>query len=61
MPSSRTSAGSAAKWDGRLFFASDYFGQMYEWAVELIKKGMGYRLSRAQIILQSMFHFFRSR
>jgi glutaminyl-tRNA synthetase len=31
-----------AKWDGRLFFASDYFGQMYEWAVELIKKGKAY-------------------
>ena len=30
------------KWDGRLFFASDYFGQMYEWAVELIKKGKAY-------------------
>jgi glutaminyl-tRNA synthetase len=31
-----------AKWDDRLFFASDYFEQMYEWAVELIKKGMAY-------------------
>jgi glutaminyl-tRNA synthetase len=31
-----------AKWDGRLFFASDYFGQMYEWAIELIKKGKAY-------------------
>jgi glutaminyl-tRNA synthetase len=31
-----------AKWDNRLFFASDYFGQMYEWAVELIKKGKAY-------------------
>jgi glutaminyl-tRNA synthetase len=31
-----------AKWDDRLFFASDYFGQMYEWAVELIKKRMAY-------------------
>lgn len=29
-------------WDGRLFFASDYFEQMYEWAVELIKKGKAY-------------------
>jgi glutaminyl-tRNA synthetase len=31
-----------AKWDERLFFASDYFEQMYEWAVELIKKGKAY-------------------
>jgi glutaminyl-tRNA synthetase len=31
-----------AKWDDRLFFASDYFGQMYEWAIELIKKGKAY-------------------
>ena len=31
-----------AKWDDRLFFASDYFGQMYEWAIELIKKGLAY-------------------
>ena len=28
-----------ADWEGRLFFASDYFDQMYECAVELIKKG----------------------
>ena len=27
-----------ADWEGRLFFASDYFDQMYECAVELIKK-----------------------
>ena len=26
----------------RLFFASDYFDQMYECAVELIKKGKAY-------------------
>src|SRR5690348_18514416 len=25
-------------WDG-LFYASDYFGQLYEWAVKLIKEG----------------------
>ncbi len=31
-----------ADWDDRLFFASDYFEQMYDWAVELIKKGMAY-------------------
>jgi glutaminyl-tRNA synthetase len=29
-------------WDDRMFFASDYFGQLYEWAVDLIKKGKAY-------------------
>jgi glutaminyl-tRNA synthetase len=29
------------KWDG-LFYASDYFGQLYEWAVKLIKDGKAY-------------------
>ena len=29
-------------WADRLFYASDYFGQMYEYAVELIKKGLAY-------------------
>ena len=29
-------------WENRLFFASDYFERMYEWAVELIKKGKAY-------------------
>jgi glutaminyl-tRNA synthetase len=29
-------------WDDRLFFASDYFEQMYAYAVELIKKGKAY-------------------
>jgi len=28
-------------WDG-LFYASDYFGQLYEWAVQLIKAGKAY-------------------
>ena len=31
-----------ANWEDRLFFASDYFGQMYEGAVKLIKKGKAY-------------------
>lgn len=31
-----------ADWGGRLFFASDYFEQMYEWALVLIKKGLAY-------------------
>ena len=29
-------------WDDRLYFASDYFDQMYEYAVQLIKKGKAY-------------------
>ncbi len=26
----------------RIYFASDYFGQMYDWAVDLVKKGKAY-------------------
>jgi len=33
-----------ADWEDRLFFASDYFHQMYEWALELIKKGKAFCL-----------------
>ena len=29
-------------WENRLFYASDYFGQLYEWAVQLIKSGKAY-------------------
>ncbi|MFQ6034869.1 MAG: glutamine--tRNA ligase/YqeY domain fusion protein [Sedimentisphaerales bacterium] len=29
-------------WDDRLYFASDYFEQMYQYAVQLIKKGKAY-------------------
>ena len=29
-------------WEDRLFYASDYFGQLYEWAVQLIKSGHAY-------------------
>lgn len=29
-------------WDNRLYFASDYFEQLYEYAVRLIKKGKAY-------------------
>ena len=29
-------------WDDRLFYASDYFDQLYEWAVQLIKAGKAY-------------------
>ena len=31
-----------ADWEDRLFFASNYFGEMYEGAVKLIKKGKAY-------------------
>lgn len=31
-----------ADWGDRLFFASDYFDRMYEWAVDLIRKGKAY-------------------
>ncbi len=31
-----------ADWEDRLFFASNYFGQMYEAAVKLIRKGLAY-------------------
>src|SRR5712692_5299023 len=38
------------QWDA-LFFASDYFGQLYEWAIQLIKAGKAYvcDLSAAEI------------
>ncbi len=29
-------------WEDRLYYASDYFDQLYDWAVELIKKGAAY-------------------
>jgi glutaminyl-tRNA synthetase len=29
-------------WEGRLFYASDYFGQLYEWAVQLINADKAY-------------------
>lgn len=29
-------------WEGREFYASDYFEQLYEWAVMLVKKGKAY-------------------
>lgn len=31
-----------ADFEDRLFFASDYFEQMYQWAIDLIKKGKAY-------------------
>jgi glutaminyl-tRNA synthetase len=29
-------------WEDRLFYASDYFQQLYEWAIQLIKEGKAY-------------------
>ncbi len=29
-------------WEDRLYYASDYFGQMYDYAIDLIKKGKAY-------------------
>lgn len=29
-------------WGNRLFYASDYFGQLYQWAIQLIKDGKAY-------------------
>src|SRR6202048_2039280 len=29
-------------WEDRLFYASDYFEQLYEWAVQLIRSGKAY-------------------
>ncbi len=31
-----------ADWEDRLFYASDYFQQLYEWAIQLIKDGKAY-------------------
>jgi glutaminyl-tRNA synthetase len=31
-----------ADWEGRLFYASDYFDQLHQWAVQLIKAGKAY-------------------
>ena len=31
-----------ADWGEHLFYASDYFGQLYEWAIHLIKEGKAY-------------------
>src|SRR5947208_12405627 len=30
------------EWENRLFYASDYFGQLYEWAIQLIKASKAY-------------------
>ena len=38
-----------ADWGDHLYFASDYFDQMYEYAIKLIKKGKAYVLSLIHI------------
>lgn len=37
-----------ADWEDRLFFASNYFQQMYDWAVQLIKQGDAYVCDMSQ-------------
>ena len=39
---SRTTSAGSASIGTALFYASDYFEQLYEWAVELIKEGKAY-------------------
>ena len=41
-PSRRTSTGWALTGATGSIYASDYFEKMYEWAEELIKKGLAY-------------------
>jgi len=40
-----------ADWEDRLFFASDYFGQLYAWAQHLVREGKAYvcSLSEAEV------------
>ena len=42
IPFRRMSAGSGFDWEPRLFYASDYFEQLYDWAVQLIKAAKAY-------------------
>ena len=37
------------QWDGEILYASDYFQQLYDWAVQLIKEGKAYVLSLIHI------------
>src|SRR5258708_5118640 len=34
--------GLGGDWEGRLFYASDYFEQLYQWAVQLIQSGKAF-------------------
>jgi glutaminyl-tRNA synthetase len=38
-------------WEDRLFYASDYFDQLYEWAINLIKEGKAYVDDQASDII----------
>ena len=31
-----------ARWEGEVRYASDYFGRFYDWAVDLVRKGLAY-------------------
>ncbi len=42
IPSRRISGGLGFDWEEREYYASDYFGQLYDFAVDLIKKGLAY-------------------
>ena len=42
-------------WDNRLFYASDYFDQLYAWAVQLIEAGKAYKKAGAK----PAHHFMR--
>ena len=44
-----------ADWEDRLFFASDYFDQMYEAAVKLIKKGKAFVFSISAVFIIKKF------
>ena len=39
------------QWDNEPYYASDYFGQLYDWAVVLIKKGLAYVDDQSQEII----------
>lgn len=39
------------QWDNEPYYASDYFGQLYDWAVVLIKKGLAYVDDQPQEII----------
>lgn len=39
------------EWDGQPYYASDYFDQLYEWAVEMIKNGKAYVDEQPQALI----------
>lgn len=40
------------KWNDKPYFASDYFGQLYNWAVKLIKEGKAYVDDQPQSVIR---------